>query len=184
MSAPEVMTGEYATARRGGLDDFEIAFIYKQAAARRTATQISKMIGRNVEDVRAVMAEPPPAACASTPEPDPPAFLQPPPKRTVLSLWKGEIDATPTWTRRDIVLYVAYRHDMTPAELCGQRRTRRHTRVRWEAMWLMSQQKRWSLLQIAQALGGLDHTTVIHGLRRFEELMDAGEVEDPTPRAT
>ncbi|KKC27458.1 hypothetical protein WP12_03325 [Sphingomonas sp. SRS2] len=45
-----------------------------------------------------------------------------------------------------------------------------HTRARWAIMWAARKSIGLSTPQIGRRLGGRDHTTVIHGLRRAEAL--------------
>ena len=66
---------------------------------------------------------------------------------------------------------VALKHGLKLSDLTGPARGRAIAHPRQEAMWLLKQQDRWSLLQIGQFLGGRDHTTVIHGIRKHEERM-------------
>jgi len=78
-------------------------------------------------------------------------------------------------TMREIVADVARRHGVTPDDIRGPSRRRSFVRPRHEAMWLMRQvrfadgSQRYSLPQIAQFLGGRDHTTVLNGVRRYED---------------
>lgn len=60
------------------------------------------------------------------------------------------------------------------AELRGPSRIPELCRIRWAAMEVMREQG-LSLPQIGRAIGGRDHTTVIHGLSRAEELLAVDE---------
>lgn len=174
----EILGGEHATSRRGEIDSHEFAFIQQRASAGFSAQQVAKIIGRSVEDVRAVW---PLVGARERQGYEPARHSEPEGRRVLLSLWRGLIEVAPTkMTRKEIIEAVARRHDMTPDELCGPQRSQRYARARWEAMWWMRQQGRWSLPQIGQALGKRDHTTVMHGLRRYEELLREGEAAPPT----
>lgn len=59
---------------------------------------------------------------------------------------------------------------MTQADLISERRTRAVARPRQAAMWLAKQLTTRSLPDIGRRFGGRDHTTVIHAVRRIEEL--------------
>lgn len=100
----------------------------------------------------------------------------------VLSLWKGVITPMPylhsgnrAQLRRvvvdEVVADVAARHGITPGELLGPRRLRHLIIPRQEAMYLLRAIKasdglpKYSLPAIGIALGGRDHTTVLHGVR-------------------
>ena len=56
---------------------------------------------------------------------------------------------------------------------------RRHTdfvRARHEIMWLAARHTKMSLPQIGRALDGRDHTTVLHGVRKFDARLKQGKV--------
>jgi chromosomal replication initiator protein len=56
------------------------------------------------------------------------------------------------------------------ADLLSERRTRSVARPRQAAMWLAKQLTTRSLPDIGKRFGGRDHTTVLHAVRRIEEL--------------
>jgi chromosomal replication initiator protein len=60
-------------------------------------------------------------------------------------------------------------------ELCGKRRDKHTVGPRHIAMYLMRQETDASLLEIGQALGGRDHSTVLHGCENISR-----EVNDNT----
>lgn len=82
----------------------------------------------------------------------------------------------PKPTMAGIVRSVADQYGLTVAELRGPRRFHHFVRPRHEAMWRMAQTGRWSLPQIGNFLGGRDHTTVLHGIRRHAQRMAAAKV--------
>ena len=59
---------------------------------------------------------------------------------------------------------------LTQADLLSERRTRALARPRQAAMWLAKQLTTRSLPDIGRRFGGRDHTTVLHAVRRIEEL--------------
>lgn len=75
---------------------------------------------------------------------------------------------------RGISERVAARWDLTLDDLKGQSRKRFIARPRQEAMWHMYQTGRFSLPQIGQFLGGRDHSTILHGVRRHAERIAEG----------
>lgn len=87
-----------------------------------------------------------------------------------LSLWRGVIEVN---TMRAIIEDVARRSELTVAELRGPGRARRYSWPRFEAMYLMREADH-SLAQIGKFLGGRDHTTVLHGCRRYEAWLTEG----------
>ncbi|MEO8926581.1 MAG: chromosomal replication initiator protein DnaA [Caulobacteraceae bacterium] len=66
------------------------------------------------------------------------------------------------------------------ADLISQTRTRAVARPRQAAMWLAKQLTTRSLPDIGRRFGGRDHTTVLHAVRRIEELRaaDSGLARD------
>ncbi len=64
----------------------------------------------------------------------------------------------------------AEHYGMKQAELISDRRTRAVARPRQAAMWLAKQLTTRSLPDIGRRFGGRDHTTVIHAIRRIDEL--------------
>ena len=72
-------------------------------------------------------------------------------------------------TMRRIVQQVAERHRVSVQHVLGQSRERRHSRARAEAMFLIRQTGRFSYPQIGRFFSR-DHTSVIHAVRRHEEL--------------
>ena len=70
----------------------------------------------------------------------------------------------------DIQKAVAEHYSLRQADLLSVRRNRAIARPRQAAMWLAKQLTTRSLPDIGRRFGGRDHTTVIHAVRRIEEL--------------
>lgn len=165
--------GDFATSRRGGIDADEIGFIADQAAKGRTRQQVARMIGRALEDVLAVwpQAQKPPEA---------PAL-----KRTevavyspelVLSLWKGLIPRSPKNVTMEMLKWeVARDYGVTIADLEGDCRARWIAIPRQDLMWRAAKTGKWSYPKIGQAIGGRDHSTVIHGKDAHQARLDAAQ---------
>ncbi|CAN5263385.1 chromosomal replication initiator protein DnaA [soil metagenome] len=66
---------------------------------------------------------------------------------------------------------VAEHFNMKQADLLSERRTRAIARPRQIAMYLCKQHTTRSYPDIGRRFGGRDHTTVLHGVRKIEELM-------------
>jgi chromosomal replication initiator protein len=66
---------------------------------------------------------------------------------------------------------VADHFNMKQADLLSERRTRAIARPRQIAMYLCKQHTTRSYPDIGRRFGGRDHTTVLHGVRKIEELM-------------
>ncbi|MCG6903792.1 MAG: chromosomal replication initiator protein DnaA [Rhodobacter sp.] len=65
---------------------------------------------------------------------------------------------------------VSEHYNIRLSDLIGPRRVRTIARPRQVAMWLAKQLTSRSLPEIGRRFGGRDHTTVMHGVRRIEEL--------------
>ena len=70
---------------------------------------------------------------------------------------------------------VAEHYAMKQSDLISERRARAVARPRQVAMWLAKQITTRSLPDIGRRFGGRDHTTVLHAVRRIEQL----KAEDP-----
>ncbi|RZJ43966.1 MAG: chromosomal replication initiator protein DnaA [Brevundimonas sp.] len=70
---------------------------------------------------------------------------------------------------------VAEHFSLKQADLLSERRTRTVARPRQIAMWLCKQHTTRSYPDIGRRFGGRDHTTVLHGVRKIEELIAQDE---------
>ena len=66
---------------------------------------------------------------------------------------------------------VADHFGIDPREMSSSRRLRAAARARQVAMYLIRRHTGASLPDIGRRMGGRDHTTVMHGIRRVEELI-------------
>ncbi|MGB1034818.1 MAG: helix-turn-helix domain-containing protein, partial [Primorskyibacter sp.] len=75
---------------------------------------------------------------------------------------------------------VADHYNIRISDLVGPRRLRSLARPRQVAMWLCKTLTSRSLPEIGRRFGGRDHTTVMHGVKRIDELrlQDAAIAED------
>jgi len=71
---------------------------------------------------------------------------------------------------------VAEHYNLKQADLISERRARAVARPRQVAMWIAKQVTVRSLPDIGRRFGGRDHTTVLHAVRRIDQLKN----EDPT----
>jgi chromosomal replication initiator protein len=101
------------------------------------------------------------------------------PPRTVLSLYRGLMTVGPPQpvvpTIATIQTIVAAYYGLSRLELISDRRSRDVARPRQVAMWIAKKITTRSLPDIGRRFGGRDHTTVLHAIRRIEEL----RAEDP-----
>jgi len=79
---------------------------------------------------------------------------------------------SPTLTPDRIISAVALQYQIPEEDLVGPRRTRQIVLPRHVAMYLIREETNTSLPKIGQALGGRDHTTVIHGHDRISDLIE------------
>lgn len=121
------------------------------------------------------------------------AFRAPPPppppkrERDYLNINKPVVDRVPSaeklgWAEtlkeprwREIAREVCQSHDVTFIDLCSPRRDKKVCAARAEACWRMRHETTLSLPQIGKRLGGRDHTTVLHNIRRFEAYLGGSE---------
>ena len=78
----------------------------------------------------------------------------------------------------DILRTISQQYAVSRGDLLSARRTRSIVRPRQIGMYLSKQLTSRSLPEIGRRFGGRDHTTVIHAIRKIEELMN----EDPNLR--
>ncbi len=80
----------------------------------------------------------------------------------------------------DIQRKVAEHYNIRLADMMGPKRARNVARPRQIAMYLSKQLTSRSLPEIGRRFGGRDHTTIMHGVRKIEELLveDSSMVED------
>lgn len=74
----------------------------------------------------------------------------------------------------DILATVAQSHGVRVSEIKGQTRLRHVAWARQEAMSRLHE-RGLSLGQIGRMLGHRHHTTVLHGVRRHQERIEAGQ---------
>lgn len=74
---------------------------------------------------------------------------------------------------KQIVRQVAQKHGVSVKDVYSVRRDRPSVAARHEAMYRLREETTLSLPQIGRLLGGRDHTTVLHGIRKHA----AGRIE-------
>jgi chromosomal replication initiator protein len=73
-------------------------------------------------------------------------------------------------TVEEIQRKVSEHYHIRLSDIIGPKRVRTFARPRQGAMWLCKQMTNRSLPEIGRRFGGRDHTTVMHGVRKVEEL--------------
>lgn len=79
---------------------------------------------------------------------------------------------------QDVVRWVSEDTGVSLNAMFSPRRNHRLVRVRQLAMWLSSELTEASLPEMGRRIGGRDHTTILHGIRKMQSLIDAGELPD------
>lgn len=72
---------------------------------------------------------------------------------------------------RRILTEVAIKHGLTYDQLVSMRRGRRYIAARFEAYYRAYNETVASLATIGKCCGDRDHSTVIHGIRRYEQML-------------
>ncbi len=80
-----------------------------------------------------------------------------------------------TQTLESVLEATAAYHNLTVDDLLGPRRTKKIAAARQQAMYLAREATEASLPQIGAALGGRDHTTIMHGCNKIAELIESSE---------
>ena len=83
----------------------------------------------------------------------------------------GKISPKKRPTPEKIINLVCDYYTVRPKDLKGKRRPARIARPRQVAMYLMRTISELPLVEIGNELGGRDHSTVLHGIRKIEELI-------------
>lgn len=78
----------------------------------------------------------------------------------------------------DVLAFIVKRFGITLLDMTSERRTANLVKPRQIAMWLAKDITKRSLPYIGTRMGGRDHTTILHGIRKIERLREC----DPTMR--
>ena len=103
-------------------------------------------------------ASPEPVSEADTVEPEDAA-------RAILSPFRWKL----------IIREVCLKHSVKLNEIMSTRRRRNIVDARHEAFYRLKNETSLSLPQIGRMMGGFDHTTVLHGVKRHEARFNTGE---------
>lgn len=74
-------------------------------------------------------------------------------------------------TPKEVIKTICTYYTIKPKDLTGKRRLKELVRPRQVAMYLLRHLSELPLTQIGEVLGGRDHTTVMHGVRKIEKLV-------------
>jgi len=124
-------------------------------------------------------------------KPDPAAIVvmaptpaEPPPG--LLEAWAHAVEVTPLDAipagfskAGTMVRYAAFLGGITEEAIRSTHRARNVTRPRWVAMWTLQQFTPLSTISIGRRVGGRDHTSVLHGVKRVTAAIIAAGVDIP-----
>lgn len=157
--------GEFATSRRGGIDPYEIDFITTRAEAGCTDATIAKMLGRPVEEVRSTRKaiKVTPANRNTYTAPHKGVVARPVLSRPMVKAAGTRTRPIPDRARR-IICEVCDLYDLTWDEMVSTSRAKRVTHPRQQAFSRLNAAG-FPLADIGRYFGGMDHTSVLHGVR-------------------
>jgi chromosomal replication initiator protein len=114
--------------------------------------------------------------------PRPPTVPKAVPLEVVLSCYRKAFDSDPApeaekkITLKEIISEVCEKRGVSKNAIISARRNVDLVLARQEVMWRAREETTLSLPQIGRALGNRDHTTVLHGMRRYQGRIDAGDI--------
>jgi chromosomal replication initiator protein len=76
-------------------------------------------------------------------------------------------------TIEEIQRKVAEHYNVRLSDMIGPKRVRTIARPRQVAMYIAKRKTTRSLPEIGRRFGGRDHTTIMHGIRKIEELLES-----------
>jgi hypothetical protein len=95
-------------------------------------------------------------------------------KRALIHMGMGFVPVPVILNRRKILNEVCREEDLALAALLSKSRTPKLVKARWKAMYRLRELLHLSYPEIGRSLG-MDHTTVIHGIRQYEKLLASGK---------
>ena len=107
-----------------------------------------------------------------------PSGKRPAPRDVIDVAAPPPVDVPMTNAQR-IMREVCMKHRVTKAELVGPQRSVGLVAARHEAMYRMKKETTMSLPAIGRKLGDRDHTTILHGVRKYEAKLRAAIYERP-----
>lgn len=146
----------------------DLSFLDRYKEARHRLRNGISMAPPRVETV--VVAEPaPPAANAAS------VVIEPPTVAQIIQTQSYVAFHSSTIAKR-IVAEVCGRIGVSRETLLSKSRKGNLPFARQEVMWRLHKATSWTLPRIGQYMGGLDHTTILYGIRRHQQRVDQGKV--------
>ena len=90
-------------------------------------------------------------------------------------LLRARLDRREPGQVQEIIRAVADGRGVTVKDIFSRRRHHKIVRARQHAMWELRTHTILSFPEIGRAMGGLDHTTVMHGARQHQSRIDRGD---------
>jgi len=72
---------------------------------------------------------------------------------------------------RSILKYVCSKHGVSEEQILGDRRFPHLVTARHDLYYRLRKETRWSLASIAAFVGRKDHTSIMHGIQKHEEIL-------------
>lgn len=94
--------------------------------------------------------------------------------------WLHIKSGMPNLKIEDCIDFIVKRSGISRTILLGNQRTQDLVTARHEAMWIAKKYTGRSLPEIGRRMGGRDHTTILHGVRKREALKASGDWVPPT----
>ena len=96
---------------------------------------------------------------------------------------REEERASPDLTWRDIVSETARKYGLTTRQIIGSDQSNHVSMARQECFYRLSKELGYSTPRIGSLIGGRDHSTVFHGIKRHQNRIDIaeGRAEAPKP---
>ncbi len=158
-----------------GRNDFDDRVVSPLEQARRVAEARARLFPQRPRK-KPVRLLPPPKPVEALPPPKPLTYMDL--VRLASPARPGDPPPTKRVTIRLIIAVVCRHYGILQSDLAGHTRKRKVVAARHVAMHLMRVMTSNSTGQIGAALGGKDHTTVIHGTQRILALLGTGHPLD------
>lgn len=116
------------------------------------------------------------ASVVTPAEPEPPIVIVVTQEQVDAAEDEAPIVRRPSW--KTILREVSEKHKVAMVDLLSSRRSQAYVIARQEAMYRMRHETSMTFPQIGRRMGGRDHTTVLYGIRKHAERMEASRDEE------
>ena len=101
-------------------------------------------------------------------------------KRDMIQVGSFDVPSMPVSARKVIVREVCEKHGVSWLDITSDRRSAPIVRARNEAFYRLRYETPMSFPEIGRLMGGKDHSTVIHGVRRHEATLNGVDYKPKT----